>query len=157
MGKKPQAEKRQVILQEAATEWRRRLGQLPLAFARMAWCAQHRDSDNSHYDKWLAEQTSVADCHDIIHKSHQQAFEEWLGLHMRSRLRDLKDYLLACSTDVLENGDDSMASCLRFCRDLVPTKTNPLDVEYFVAQERAVLKILRDARRRTHRIPDRSH
>ena len=134
---------------EAEEQWRTRLAQIPLAFARMTLCARHRGADERYFDAWLAERTSPDECHRIIHECHGTAFAEWLVLPMKKRVHDLKQYLLTCSTDVISAPELSV-SWVRFCRDLVPSQTSHRDLEYFTGQAETVLQILRNAHRRRH-------
>lgn|GEM_PF-3713315 len=103
-------------------ELRRRFLTIAPAFARMVFCASCRDESGRYSEPWLSRNVAAGECDRIIRRCHLDCFKEWMSLTLTERLDDLEAYLVTYPTDVLSNGDETVAACLAFCRALVPTR-----------------------------------
>jgi hypothetical protein len=128
-------------------EWRRRFLTIAPAFARMVFCASCRDPAGRYSEPWLVKNVTAEECDQIVRKCHLNCFKQWMSLSLTERLDDLEAYLVTCPTDVLSNGEDTVAACLEFCRALVPPDAKQRDVVYFSGQVDTVLQLLRERRR----------
>lgn len=131
-------------LTERAAEdlWRKTLSQVPSLFGRLVYLGSLRDSNSARYEHYglaMRYGTDVAD--QVLRRSHEKAFEEWLSFSLRDQKSDLDLYLSSLDGDKKDTVQAWLA--LQPFRTALPSRVRKPDQELFVSDLTALLQILK--------------
>lgn len=125
----------------ASDLWRNTLSQIPAVFGRLVYLSSLRDPNTGSYEHHgLSLVFGEEEADRALRSSHSQTFSEWLCFNLEQQKADLDLYLAA----LLDNRRAIIQTWSRLApyRNLVPASATKAELEVYLADFEALLKLL---------------
>ena len=121
--------------------WRHTLSNIPTVFGRLVYLAGVRNPNTARYEHHgMALVYGYPETDRVLHESHEQIFQEWLDMELRTRREDLEVFLSAAAGP-RKRVLDTWAR-LKPYLGLVPIDAAHAQREHFRADLETLLKLL---------------
>lgn len=126
----------------ARGSWHRTLAGIPTLLGRLAYLASLRDANTNTYRHFgLAQRIGDQDADQILNRSHQESFQEWLCLGLPRQKEELEEYFSGLDGDPREILYNWLK--LEPYKTWVPPESRDVERDLFYADLGIVLEALR--------------
>jgi hypothetical protein len=98
----------------AGNLWRHTLARIPTLFGRLLYLASLRNPGSGVYEHpGLAQMAGDEEAGEILRRSHDRVFQDWLCLNLEQQKADLQEYLAETPNPAATLGQWATAGCRR--------------------------------------------
>jgi hypothetical protein len=127
----------------AADLWRHTLSQIHCIFGRLVYLSSLRNANTGRYEHHgLALVFGADEADSTLRRSHQEAFDEWLGFNIEQQKADLDLYFSEQGADRRTIVDTWLR--LASYRNLVPASAEPMQRQLYLADLETILGLLKN-------------
>jgi hypothetical protein len=142
--KQPEKHNARLDRKIASNLWRHTLSKISSVTGRLFLLASLRNQNSGKYEHHGLEQMfGSLEATRALKKSHREAFKEWMSYDVEEQTTDLVLYLSEQPEDrrtILKTWEK-----LEPYRNILPSSVNDVEKKHYLADLRAILKVLRNA------------